>query len=226
MRPIAVLLVAAGVVSAASVPTGAQETALIARQNAVEDEAAVETAVEEEEVDVEDEEAVAEEEVVDEEEQQDENEEEQAEEEENNDDNVEEEEVIEEEVDEEASLNFDSFNLSDFVDLGINDILNINDLSLHEANLAAALSGMLNVFGLGNLISVNDLAGLGFQAELQMLLALQQVGNLVSLGRIGVGDAVGVIRNGLVGNGRNFGINGFNLNGLNFQGLGNGRIII
>src|SRR5690606_7704237 len=125
-----------------------------------------------------------------------------------------------EEVDEKARLDFDSFNLSDFVDLGINDVLNISDVSLHKANLAAALSGMLNVFGLGNLISVNDLAGLGFQAELQMLLALQQVGNLVSLGQIGVGDAVGVIRNGLVGNGRNFGINGFNLMGLTSRVLG------
>src|SRR5690606_3900633 len=153
---------------------------LIARQDAVEDEAAVEAAVEEE-VDVKDEEEpAAEEEGVDEGVEQDVNEEEQAEQEENNNDNVEDEEVIEEEVDEKARLDFDSFNLSDFVDLGINDVLNISDVSLHKANLAAALSGMLNVFGLGNLISVNDLAGLGFQAELQMLLALQQVGNLVS----------------------------------------------
>ncbi|MBE3047999.1 hypothetical protein IMZ48_36915, partial [Candidatus Bathyarchaeota archaeon] len=117
---------------------------------------------------------------------------------------------------------FDGFGLNDFVGLGINDILQINELGALEANLAIALGAMLNSFGLNNVLSVNDIASFGFEAELQMLLALQQIGNLVGAGQIGVNDAFGLVQNGLVGNGLNFGNSG--LNAYNLLGLGGGNI--
>lgn len=125
-----------------------------------------------------------------------------------------------------SSLNFDGFGLNDFVALGINDILQINNLAVHEANLAIALAAMLNAFGLNNVLSVNEITAFGFEAELQMLLALQQIGNLVALGQIGVNDAFGLVHNGLVGNRLNFGVNGLKgLNAFNLLGLGGGRSI-
>ncbi|KAL2114713.1 hypothetical protein VUR80DRAFT_23 [Thermomyces stellatus] len=234
MRPLAVLLVATGAVSAATLHAQAQEAALVARQDraqrvgAGEEAAAEEQAGQEGEQNVENENAAREQNI---DENQDAEEEEGAEEELNQEElNQKDEEAAEAEEDIsseiQGSINFDGFGLNDFVALGINDILQINNLAVHEANLAIALAAMLNAFGLNNVLSVNEITAFGFEDELQMFLALQQIGNLVALGQIGVNDAFGLVHNGLVGNRLNFGVNGLKgLNAFNLLGLGGGRSI-
>lgn len=175
MKAFTLLLVAAGVASAATVPNHPRRAVLAVRQNSTE-EADVETQIE---------------------------------------DDISDDSSNDSSSNLSSSLNFDDFSINDFINLGVTDVLNIDNISQHELDLATALSAMLGGLGFGGQVTVNDFVGFGFNAQLQMFLAFQQIAQLLSLGRIGVNDAFGLIRGNLL----NFGFNGFNgFNGL--QGLG------
>ncbi|KEZ41396.1 hypothetical protein SAPIO_CDS7520 [Scedosporium apiospermum] len=196
MKVFTVLLVAAGVASAATVPQNSRHGTLVVRQNSTE------TSTDAEEADVDAE-------VEDEEE------------------NSEVRTQIEDEdvSSQTSSLNFDDFSLSDFINLGVTDVLNIDNLSQHELDLATVLDAMLNGLGFSGLVSIDDFIGFGFNAQLQMFLAFQQIAQLLSIGRLGINDAFGLIRGNLIsagftgfGNIGGFrgGFNGFGgLSGLN-----------
>ncbi|PKS09249.1 hypothetical protein jhhlp_003863 [Lomentospora prolificans] len=170
MKAFTVLLVAAGVASAATVPNHPRHGTLTVRQNSTK-EAETDVAVDEEESGSDVETQIE-------------------------DDNI---------SNNTSNLNFDDFSLNDFINLGITDVLNIDNLSQHELDLATVLSAMLNGLGFGGLVTINDFVGFGFNSQLQMFLAFQQIAQLLSLGRIGVNDAFGLIRGNLV----NFGFTGF-----------------